>query len=128
MTIKEGCKRIEERAFISASEIATVYLPASLELIEPLAFAFCNELKSVYYAYEGNAPVYMSSSMYDGDMAVWEKGGRYVEWTMKEGFCLYVKAGIYEYCKQHWTDTPYVKYGTREYYFLDKLSDYIAIY
>lgn len=127
--VEEGCEVIESYAFVSCSDITTVYLPASLQEIGDLAFGYCPNLISVYYAYQGDSPAYMSSATFCGNQVVWEQGGRYREWRMADGFQIFVKAEIYDYCKTNWTDTPTVRYNNDQYYvFLDRLSDFVVVY
>lgn len=127
--IGEGCEVIEKYAFISCSKLTTAYLPASLQEIGELAFGYCPYLTSVYYAYEGDTPAYMSSATFCGNQVVWDNGGEYREWRMADGFKIFVKAEIYGYCKNNWTDTPTVNYDDQQtYVFLDRLCDFVYLY
>lgn len=49
-TIPDTVETIGEKSFMGAKNLATIYIPKSVKVIEPLAFAYCLALTDVYYA------------------------------------------------------------------------------
>ena len=48
-TVPEGVTVIGENSFYGAKNLTDIYMPDSVKVIEPFAFAYCSALKKVYY-------------------------------------------------------------------------------
>ena len=63
VTIRSGVVAIKSEAFLCCDKLEGIVIPASVKTIEAYAFAYATSLKSVYF--EGNAPTFKGSGIFD---------------------------------------------------------------
>ena len=79
VTVPEGYKRIEEKAFDTCQNLATIVLPDSLRVIESNAFNYCYSLTEVYigsgiqYIASDAFEPYVTDIYYNGSIEDWRK-------------------------------------------------------
>ena len=67
VTLNEGLVSICYGAFQSNNELRSIVIPSSVACLEQGVFLWCNNLEAVYF--NGNAPAYVNSYLYDGTSA-----------------------------------------------------------